>query len=205
MKKCVGLLLSLILFGQVAVTSTVFAAQRCTAVQLDPSDEQAYNPDPICTPGAIDPAVTQENIFETVCKSGYTKTVRPPTSYTNKLKKQQIEEYGYADTNMKQYEEDHQISLELGGHPSDPKNLWPEPHASINEKDTVENYLHRQLCSGKMTLSQVQDLINHHWYDVFLELHPKTVQNTDLKDLVNLELQRLIEQLQTFFAILFVR
>jgi len=24
------------------------------------------------------------------------------------------------------YEEDHFISLEVGGHPKDPKNLWPE-------------------------------------------------------------------------------
>jgi hypothetical protein len=28
--------------------------------------------------------------------------------------------------NPKDYEEDHLISLELGGAPRDPKNLWPQ-------------------------------------------------------------------------------
>ena len=64
-------------------------------------------PDPRLTPGATDPTVTQDNIHQTVCVKGYTKTVRPPAHYTNKLKKKQIREYGYADRNPKDYEEDH--------------------------------------------------------------------------------------------------
>src|SRR5664279_936918 len=43
-------------------------------------------PDSSCTPGAMDPKVTQDNIDQTICVSGYTKTVRPPVSYTNSLK-----------------------------------------------------------------------------------------------------------------------
>src|SRR5579872_5329391 len=39
-------------------------------------------PDPTCTPGSIDPAVTQATILSTICVNGYTKTVRPPVSYT---------------------------------------------------------------------------------------------------------------------------
>ena len=56
-------------------------------------------PDLKRTAGDIDPAVTQQNIHSTICVKGYTKTVRPPSYYTNKLKKAQISEYGYADTN----------------------------------------------------------------------------------------------------------
>jgi hypothetical protein len=57
-------------------------------------------PDATCTPGELDPSVTQSDIKTTICVSGYTKTVRPPTSYTNALKVQQIREYGYTDTTV---------------------------------------------------------------------------------------------------------
>src|SRR5438093_2654548 len=84
-------------------------------------------PDPACTPGAIDARVSQDDIGTTICVPGYTRTVRPSTAYTNDLKRKQIVEYGYADTNPADYEEDHLIPLELGGSPADTKNLWPEP------------------------------------------------------------------------------
>ena len=43
-------------------------------------------PDPRCTPGSIDPIVTQGNIRSTICKSGWTATVRPPESQTERFK-----------------------------------------------------------------------------------------------------------------------
>ena len=146
-------------------------SSKCHAVHVDPSDPQAFLPDSSCTPGEIDPAVTQDDIVTTICHSGYTQTVRPAVSYTNSLKEQQIADYGYEDINMSDYEEDHFISLELGGSPKDPRNLWPEPHASMNEKDTVENYLHAQVCSGKLTLVQAQQEITKNWYEVYKEIH----------------------------------
>ena len=39
-----------------------------------------------CTPGALNPAVRQTTIGRTICKSGYTSRIRPPTSYTDPLK-----------------------------------------------------------------------------------------------------------------------
>ncbi len=143
---------------------------KCHAVQVDVSDPQAFLPDPNCTPGVIDPNVTQANLFTTICHSGYTQTVRPSVSYTNNLKRQQIADYGYQDANMKNYEEDHFISLELGGSPSDPKNLWPEPHPSFNEKDKVENYLHSQICAKVMTLEEAQAEITKNWYEIYLQI-----------------------------------
>ncbi len=120
-------------------------------------------PDVTCTPGAADPRVTQDNIHQTICVSGYTKTVRPSSSYTTSLKIQQIKEYGYSDTNKSDYEEDHLISLELGGAPSDIKNLWPEPGASPNPKDTIENKLHSLVCSGTIQLAEAQRRISTDW------------------------------------------
>ncbi|HUD09949.1 MAG TPA: hypothetical protein VMR77_04080 [Patescibacteria group bacterium] len=152
------------------VLGTSSSSSKCHAIKVDTSDAQAVLPDPNCTPGEIDLTVTQDNIFTTICHAGYTQTVRPPVSYTNALKKQQIVDYGYQDVNMKDYEEDHFISLELGGSPAGPKNLWPEPHPSFNEKDTVENYLHSQVCSGNLTLTQAQQEISKNWYAIYQQI-----------------------------------
>jgi hypothetical protein len=120
-------------------------------------------PDPACTPGVVNPNVNQGNIKDTVCKSGWTATIRPPASYTNKLKTQGIAAYGYTDTNPRSYEEDHLISLELGGSPDDAKNLWPEPGASPNAKDKIENDLKAAVCSGRVQLTAAQQAIATDW------------------------------------------
>lgn len=119
-------------------------------------------PDPTCTPGVADPRVTQTNIGQTICVAGYTATVRPPQSYTSRLKRQQMTQYGFTDS-ISAHEEDHLISLELGGAPSDPKNLWPEPGKSPNAKDKVENLLHSRVCAGQITLAEAQRAIASDW------------------------------------------
>jgi len=83
-------------------------------------------PDPETTPGVTNPQVTQANIQQTICVKGWTATIRPPASYTDALKKQQLQAPRFRDKNPTHYEEDHFISLELGGNPRDAKNLWPE-------------------------------------------------------------------------------
>jgi hypothetical protein len=123
------------------------------------------------TPGATNPAVTQANIQSTICTSGYTATIRPPASYTTKLKAQQLATTykTYADKNLASYEEDHLISLEIGGNPTDPKNLWPQPYAGTGArvKDQVENKLHDLVCANKMPLATAQKLISTNWYAAY--------------------------------------
>jgi hypothetical protein len=130
------------------------------------------DPDPLLTPGSLNPDVTQANLDSTICASGYTARIRPPASYTNRLKIVQIVEYGYADTAPSDYEEDHLISLELGGNPRDPANLWPEPHvaplpdgtpAGASVKDSFENFLRRGVCKGSITLGSAQHAIATDW------------------------------------------
>ena len=115
-------------------------------------------PDPHMTPGALNPAVTQSNIHSTICKPNWTKTIRPPASFTNKLKRQQLAEYGYGPkTNLRSLEEDHRVPLEAGGNPRDPKNLWTEPWIGphgAHAKDKLESAVKRDICSGKITLEQ---------------------------------------------------
>lgn len=132
-------------------------------------------PDPTCTPGTIDPAVSQDNIKNTICVAGYTKTVRPPTSYTKPLKIKLMHSYNFTD-DPSNYELDHLISLELGGSPRDVKNLWPEPYYTqynAHVKDKLENYLHKQVCSGSISLSEAQKEIATDWITSLVESqHP---------------------------------
>jgi len=72
-------------------------------------------PNSLSTPGATNPAVTQANIHSTICVPGYTKTIRPPTSYTTQLKIKQLSTLPYSafkDLNTRDFEEDHLVSLE---------------------------------------------------------------------------------------------
>lgn len=132
------------------------------------------SPDPSITPGATNPNITQNNIGENICNPGWsTSSIRPPVSYTNKLKIQQIAQYGYSDTNPADYEEDHLISLELGGSPTSPLNLWPESYKSVpnaKNKDAVENYLHKEVCSGIITLQTAQHEIATGWTAVYAQI-----------------------------------
>ena len=89
---------------------------------------------------------------EQLCVDGYTKTVRPPVSYTDKLKL----EWTPAGHKPSEYELDHYIPIELGGAPRDPNNLWMQVLADARKKDVQETALHRDLCKGKITLDQAQ-------------------------------------------------
>ena len=113
---------------------------------------------PTHTPGARYSKVSQATIATTVCKSGWTKTIRPPASYTNAFKEAQLALWHYADQNPSHYEEDHLISLELGGAPRSKKNLWPEPWSQAHKSDPGENAWHKKVCNGTLTLKQGQKL-----------------------------------------------
>ena len=125
-------------------------------------------PDSFMTPGATNPNVSQTNIKRTICKSGWTRTIRPPGSYTTALKRQQIVEYEYRNRKLGSYEEDHLISLQLGGDPQDPHNLWPQAYAGkcgARVKDVIETTLKRLVCSPKppLTLVEAQQMISQDW------------------------------------------
>ena len=107
------------------------------------------------TPGSLNPDVTQDTIGRTICVRGWTATVRPPTEYTNQLKAEQMPLYGESGS-AADYQEDHLISLELGGNPTDPKNLWPEPYPRAADVDKIENELNDKVCSGELTLAEAQ-------------------------------------------------
>jgi hypothetical protein len=114
-----------------------------------------YHADLARTPGVVNPDVTQANVAATICTHGWTRTIRPPTDYTNALKVRQMREYGVGGS-PSLYQEDHLISLELGGHPTDVRNLWPEPYPRASEMDSIENHLNAKVCGGDMSLDEAQ-------------------------------------------------
>jgi len=143
-----------------------------TDARIGPRD---IYPDPVRTPGAVNLDITQDDIDQTICNPQWsTRSIRPPAHYTNRLKFEQMQEYGDSDTNPRDYEEDHLIPLELGGNPTDPQNLWPEPFdtsipdGGARSKDRVENYLNREVCAGDLSLEAAQREIASDWYHVYV-------------------------------------
>jgi len=135
--------------------------------------------DPKCTPGAISPAVTQSNLASTICrKGGYTSGVRPSAYVTGKEKRLNAVSYGFTGR-MGDAEFDHLISLQLGGDPNDPRNLWVEPadpghrrgSGVNNKKDPVETKLHTAVCKGQVTLAAAQKAIVTDWTTALATLH----------------------------------
>jgi hypothetical protein len=128
-------------------------------------------PDLRCTPGALNPHVRQSNVGRTVCVSGWTNTIRPSTSYTNRLKAQGIKDYGFENTTLGDYEEDHLIPLSVGGSARSPKNLWPEPYKGAfgaRVKDKLERRLHDRICDGTVRLAKARRHFRH-WKRAFGE------------------------------------
>lgn len=120
-------------------------------------------PDPVLTPG-----VTRNLTLEQVCT---TKWGRDRRAVTANMKAQV-----YAMYHMKQHsgecalsprgcEIDHLIPRELGG-ADDVRNLWPQPYGgpcnAVN-KDRLENWLHKMVCAGKMSLEDAQRAIATDW------------------------------------------
>jgi len=138
-------------------TTTAVVAGECHSVN--------GLPDPICTPGIADLRVTQDNILTTICVSGYTTRVRPSSRYTDALKQQQIKAYGYTDTNLADYEEDHLIPLEIGGSPTTQRPVAGTIDRTYPaaKKDGVENSLHTKVCAGLMRLADAQRAIATNW------------------------------------------
>ncbi|HEY2544415.1 MAG TPA: hypothetical protein VGH92_15355 [Gaiellaceae bacterium] len=106
-------------------------------------------------PGVLNPDVTQATVGSTICVRGWTATIRPPVEYTNDLKLRQMRAYGETGS-PSAYQEDHLISLELGGDPTDPGNLWPEPYPRAADVDRIENELNAAVCNGTLTLAEAQ-------------------------------------------------
>ncbi|MGH9735418.1 MAG: HNH endonuclease [Candidatus Acidiferrales bacterium] len=126
-------------------------------------------PDRKTTPGLAVPMSTKK-----VCGTKWGKDER---HVTESMKKQVCAAYGQTGCpNRTNFEIDHLVSRELGG-ADDLPNLWPQPAPQFHMKDVLENHLHRQVCSGKMTLSEAQREISTDWYAAYLKMQKEAAGN----------------------------
>ena len=119
-------------------------------------------PDRRCTPGAVFVAATAAK----VCVGGYASAVR---NMPESVKQAVYREYGISTRRPGQYQVDHLVSLELGGS-NEIANLWPEPAApppGFHEKDALEDYLHHEVCSGRVGLAVAQRGIAANWVALY--------------------------------------
>jgi hypothetical protein len=135
----------------------VFAAAAALASATPVLANDPIIPDPQLTPGAV---LTTDT--SAICQPGYTKSVRHTSG---RLKGEVYREYGI-DRRGGHYEVDHLISLELGG--ADVReNLWPQSYDTqpwnASVKDQLENFLHAEVCAGRMPIEQAQREIATDW------------------------------------------
>jgi hypothetical protein len=140
-----------------------------------PPANQADLPCIETTHGCIseNPDVTQETIERTICVSGYTKTVRPSTSYTKGVKRKLLREAGIDESLTGQYELDHIIPLAVGGHPRKLSNLMLQPwygEKGAHKKDGLERRLQGMVCRGDLSLLDAQRCIAEDWVACDAEL-----------------------------------
>jgi hypothetical protein len=182
-KYVLPLVVLLVLVVSGGASAFVVSHARSDVVQPQPQPGSCHvrgrypftTPDPHCTPGALNPAVSQATIGTTICRRGYSSSIRPSTSVTGTEKRASIRAYGFHQSTSS-YEYDHLISLELGGAANDSRNLWPENGSSPNLKDKVENSLHARVCDGLVSLARAQRIIALNWvsfYNQNLKPRPK--------------------------------
>lgn len=114
-------------------------------------------PNPKLTPGAVlttDAAV--------ICQPGYSRSVRHTSG---SLKHRIYLEYRIIQK-IGRFEIDHLIPLSIGGADTR-ENLWPESHDTkpwnADVKDRLENYLHAEVCAGRVPLADAQEAVAADW------------------------------------------
>lgn len=113
-------------------------------------------------PGVLNPAVDQSTIGKTICVHGWTATVRPPTSVTNRLKATLLP----TGHKLLDYELDHRVSIEDGGAPADPANLWMMIYADrygARVKDVLETRLAHLACKGTISIDEARWVLMGNW------------------------------------------
>lgn len=104
-----------LLFALTIALLSLLAGAAASSTLLLPRAEHAT--------GFRNPEVRQGNLATTVCKAGYSGTIRPPVFYTNVVKREEPRYYKLPGK-VSDYQLDHLLSLSLGGSPYDTRNLW---------------------------------------------------------------------------------
>ena len=156
-----------------AVSAPSAAVPPFRSAAEDPKDGPCIQTTHGCI--ALNPDVDEDTIDKTICVSGYTKSVRPATSYTNGVKRKLMQEAGIDVARMRDYELDHIVPLVLGGHPRKLSNLMLQPwdgERGAKMKDILEVRLQSLVCHGKLDLTDAQVCIAQDW-ETCAARHPR--------------------------------
>lgn len=124
---------------------------------------------PLETPGAVDPTVTQLNIDETICRSGYSRSVRPAYAVTDMIKRRLMRSQ-HPGEQLTDYELDHLIPISIGGAPLDGRDLWIQRRrgqANASDKNILAYVLWRLVCEHRVPLQTAQRAISHDWTQAY--------------------------------------
>lgn len=136
----------------------------CVDIPIRP--EAALPGDMRPPPGAINTAVTQANLRQTICSNGWSASVRPPAAFIQETKSRLLKQHGIVNGDTSRFELDFLIPIGLGGHPRKPENLWLQPSDgtwSARTKDRLEVKLRQLVCSGEISLREARDAMRSDW------------------------------------------
>lgn len=120
----------------------------------------------------LNPDVRQDTIPQTICRPGYSTTVRPSTSYTNAIKFSLMEQSGIQREEARDWALDHRLAIGLGGHPRALDNLQLLPSTENSRKSRIEAKMICYVCTGAIPLHQAQSELLHDWREAYHRYAP---------------------------------
>jgi hypothetical protein len=153
-----------------STSTTVQAAVESTSTSTTPAAVALPPPVPVALP---DPAASRAPVSGSVaspaptvaqlCTGSYVKKTTPSASVTDPIKAAQVARAASSDKDPSHYVEDQLVPIELGGAPTDVRNVWPQPTALAELKDREERRLRGDVCAGRTTLAAAQAQILAEW------------------------------------------
>lgn len=156
-----------------ALTLAIFV-RAFTVVTTALSASAAYAADPILPNPKLTPGAVLTIDVSKICRPGYSRSVRHTSG---KLKKRVYFDYGI-NPKKGHYEVDHLIPLSIGGADTR-ENLWPQSRDTkpwnSEKKDRLENYLHIEVCAGRLQIEAAQKAMAQNWVAAYQKYLPVKV------------------------------
>lgn len=154
--RFLGILTMWLWCGMIACGAAYFllpgAPKAVSVVTITQCHWDPHYADRSCTPGSTFPHVTRAD----VCTRGWATAHRHTT---DAQRHRVFAAYGIPYAEHSIYEFDHLIPLEAGGSNAD-TNVWPERIDLAQIKDKIENTVHKKICRGERTVSQIRTFIH---------------------------------------------
>ena len=155
-----------------AATATITTPSRTTTVppcRYRTFRDGAIAPSPACAPGATD-AQAAAHPQQTICLRRHASSVIPSERDAERIKLALLDRYQATEPSAS-YVLDQLVAIEDAGSPTDRRNMWPQPIAQAKQKDAIEDYLHREICAGKVTVQQAARVLEGDWLAADTEHH----------------------------------